>query len=269
MIKINGYVVKPTIFPDQTSQVWNLPEWLFKDQPGSDSVVWYFEKEREIIDLLSLRKLFPKSFILHIPYLPYARQDKGIHNTSTFNLRVFADLINSLHCHRVTSVDVHNPELTKELICNFVNIEATYPQRRAAEEFKPDYYVFPDKGASKRYPSLSCHDQVTFEKKRDQITGAILSHEIDEHRTSSVFTNTHHGTAGKDNKRFLIVDDLCDRGSTFISIAKKLRETCKDPAVGLFVTHGLFSGGRGLLTDVGIKLYTTNSLLRNKDDFEV
>lgn len=41
MIKLNGYEVKPTIFPDGTSQVWKLPEMSILN--SVNVITWEFE----------------------------------------------------------------------------------------------------------------------------------------------------------------------------------------------------------------------------------
>ncbi len=60
------HILKPTIFPDKTSQVWQLPEELINC--GDVSVTWNFEEEREIIDLISLSNLV-NIFIIIIIYI--------------------------------------------------------------------------------------------------------------------------------------------------------------------------------------------------------
>lgn len=59
MIKVNGFVIKPTIFPDGTSQVWKLPEGLLSN--NYVAITWYFEAERELLDVFSIRALFPSA----------------------------------------------------------------------------------------------------------------------------------------------------------------------------------------------------------------
>jgi hypothetical protein len=49
------HVVVPTIFPDKTSQVWNLPEEIINCT--DIQIIWNFEAEREIIDLYSIKAL--------------------------------------------------------------------------------------------------------------------------------------------------------------------------------------------------------------------
>lgn len=278
MIKIQTQIVEhvltPTFFPDGTSQVWKLPDNVLSST--SLNVVWNFEAEREIIDLLSLRRLFPYpecQMSLHVPFMPYSRQDKWVGNNTTFNLAVIADLINSMNFMEVTSVDVHNPLETAKLIKNFKNIEATPIHRELIAKMEPNFLVFPDLGAQQRYyksefanvPRVICY------KTRDQSNGQITDHTMSYRDTRG---ETIHGVNmkqfAKAGDKFLIIDDICDGGATFIGIANKLRSQVDGIKIYLFVTHGIFSKGRDVLMANGIKqVYTTNSLLKNEDGYEV
>jgi ribose-phosphate pyrophosphokinase len=259
----HNFILQPTIFPDGTSQVWKLPQDIL--QCSSVSIDWRFESEREIIDLLSLRKLIKHQNVsLHVPYLPYARQDKDVTNESTFNLVVFADLINSMNFTTVSSVDAHNAKRTAKLIKRFINIPASDFHSDVIESSEPDFIVFPDKGAADRYhDSGTAHiPKVVCDKTRNQLTGAITGHEIVE---GNPFNRTDLF-----NTKFLIIDDLCDGGATFVSVAKLLKSANTPVYVDLCVTHGLFSKGRDHLLANGIdKLYTTNSLTKNEDGYKV
>jgi ribose-phosphate pyrophosphokinase len=268
-----SHILKPTIFPDGTSQVWKLPDEILESKELD--VTWNFEAERELIDLLSFRQLVPNRIIdLHIPFLPYARQDKWVSNTATFNLVILADIINSLHCREVTAVDVHNPEVTTYMVNNFRNVEVTELHKLLIAETNPDYLVFPDMGALERYafggttklPRLICH------KERNPLTGDITGHTMTYRDTNTDVTILHvnMATIAKPGQRFLIVDDLCDGGATFISIANKIKGQIPDVVIDLFVTHGIFSKGKEHLLTSGINnIYTTNSLLKNADGYQV
>jgi ribose-phosphate pyrophosphokinase len=278
MIKITtesgiSFELKPTIFPDGTSQVWKLPEWIFEFKELD--ITWNFENEREVLDLLSLRELLSEQdWSLHIPYLPYARQDKEITNNSTFNLFMFAKLINSLDCNEVTVVDVHNPQTTALAINNFKNIEVTALHQLIIAETKPDYLVFPDLGAKERYHigELSKLPRLIGYKERDQLTGNITGHTLsyrDPHMDMTI-QYANMATIAKPGQRFLIIDDLCDGGATFISVASKIRSQVPGVIIDLYVTHGVFSKGREHLLTNGINnIYTTNSLLKNGDGYQV
>lgn len=262
MISLNGIEIKPTIFPDGTSQVWKLNPALLEQTRYV--VDWRFESEREIIDLLSLRELFYEvhggwwDWDLFVPYLPYARQDKDVSNESTFNLHVFAELIDWLQFNRIISVDVHNDKVCKNLIADFYNQSVDAFHLDAIEKCEATCLVFPDKGAKDRYDILRYKglDSITFKKVRDPLTGFISGHELDQGE-SSIAPNV---------KSFLMLDDLVDGGATFVSVAKFLKKLNPDAKIALFATHGIFSKGLEPLHEAGIKqIFTTNSLPRNNN----
>jgi ribose-phosphate pyrophosphokinase len=248
------HTVTPTIFPDGTSQVWKLPEWALEKQVH---VTWNFEQEREIIDLLSLSKLVSFT-VINIPYLPYARQDKDVFNTNTFNLFTLRDLLWLIDEDvKVRSFDVHNPKMTETIFFGqFQNQDVRSFHKHVYQTVQPTYLVFPDKGAAERYLYLKKNPHIIFEKVRDQATGQILSLKmLGEFKFKPL-------------DKFLIVDDLCDYGGTFCGVSEYLHDTIgKDITVDLCVTHGLFSGGKEILYKKGInKIFTTNSLLRNNGE---
>lgn len=269
MITINGHHFESTKFPDKTSQVWKLPDRILEQK--IIQIVWRFSEEREIIDLYSLRYLLREDaqIHLHIPYLPYARQDKLVSNNATFNLCVFAELINALKCSEVTAVDVHNPSLTGEFIRNFRNESVKQIHEDLITRLRAEYVVYPDYGAYKRYKCYYPCISVVFKKARNQETGEIIGHAVDYAITSKEFdpTNTEKY---KPNCKFLIIDDICDGGATFLSVAKALNSTyAGSHSISLFTTHGLYSKGKEVLEKAGIQLFTTNSLPHNTDGYQV
>lgn len=260
----NGsHIVKPTIFSDKTSQVWKLPEEILSSKEFQ--IIWHFEEEREIIDLYSLNALLPtKALIkLHMPYLPYGRQDKGIGNDKTFNLSVLAHMINELKFDLVTTIDAHNPVAFYQWFRNSINAPPTNAIYDVIKQFNPTFFVYPDKGALNRYKEsffnvTQPNTHIYFEKVRDQLTGNITG------------LTMHTDTLFYKRDRLLIVDDICDGGATFIGVAKELRKVVPDVKIALYVTHGIFSRGRQHLLDNGIdEIYTTNSILSNTEGYKV
>lgn len=113
--------------------------------------------------------------------------------------------------------------------------------------------VSPDAGALKKTYDVAKEFGITniiiANKHRDIATGKIVSTEVPvkpEHR-------------GKD---FVIVDDICDGGRTFIEIAKQIKESLKEDCgkIYLVVTHGIFSAGLKELGTYFDRIYTTNSI---------
>ncbi len=245
MIKINDYVVVPTIFPDKTSQVWKLPEEMLHQDIVH--IKWEFENEAEFIHLVQLRYLFKHAQIvtLYMPYLPYARQDKEIANDKTFALIPFLYLLKGLQFKTIGMFDAHNFSMVESILDNAINIEPEIEINDVVKLTKANVVLFPDKGAYNRYNDL-IHDPniciVVAEKVRDQLTGEILKTEL----TSPVYKTD----------RVLIVDDLCDGGATFIKLMPLIKQASE---VSLYVSHGIFSKGVQVLKDAGIaRIFTKN-----------
>lgn len=260
---MQSYVLTPTIFPDNTSQIWKIPEGILG---SSVYIVWNFENEREIIDLYSFVKLLRAharniKMCLSIPYLPYARQDKPPGIDNTFNLYVFAELINNLKFNIVRAVDVHNPDLTKNLINNFYNITYNEYLPLILKDKDFDFIVFPDEGAHMRYFEetvyFSPEQVLTGSKTRDSSNGDIVEYKLNI-------------DALPDHCKILIRDDICDGGATFVKLSHEIHKLSPTTEISLYVTHGIFSKGKKLLHEAGIsKIYTTNSLLKNTEGFKV
>ena len=236
MIKLNGHIITPTIFPDKTSQVWKLPKNLI--HITRNVIRWEFENEAEFIHLVQLKTLISKTFfaaysVLELPYLPYARQDKAITNESTFAFLPFCKLLNTLDFDEVQVFDPHNNELAMDSIDGCVvampNISKIV---KAAGNAIP---VYPDAGASRRYVAMN--KAIYCEKVREPLTGAIVGVKVN----------------GKIKKQsYVIIDDICDGGRTFIEVAKVLyQKGAKE--VHLYVSHGIFSKGLEPLREAGIK----------------
>lgn len=257
------HIIKPTIFPDNTSQVWQLPEEILKDNM-SYVIDWRFEEEREFFDLMNLVALLKQRTYfstqhLHVPYLPYARQDKYTSNTTTFALNPFLHMLSMLRLNSITMVDVHNEDAVINVLymCSrsiwktptkVINLSVEHIHKKLIEDIKPDLIVFPDEGASRRYANVHTPPKACCKKTRDQETGNITGHELLGEVNLQPTSNV------------LLIDDLCDGGATFISVAKALRAIEPNIKIHLFTTHGIYSKGRRHLFANGIDyVYCTNS----------
>src|SRR6478736_5861220 len=165
MIKLNGFEIKPTMFPDKTSQVWKIDQnWWGK----FNLIEWDFEHEGEIVHVAQLKDLLAElddtcQISLHMSYLPYARQDKKVANDATFALFTFAKMINAMGFHSVSMLDPHS-DLANKIIKRSTArspMDHILPAVVATESIM----CFPDAGALSRYGSLVPQmNQVHFEK---------------------------------------------------------------------------------------------------------
>lgn len=243
MLKLNNHKIEPTIFPDKTSQVWKIDSSAVL--PDENIIEWEFEHEGEIMHLAQLVLLIDihfnlgrfKNIGLHIPYLPYGRQDKHISNNTTFALQSFVHFINSLNFSFVKIIDPHSWPIG---INGAIKVPPTAMIQDAINACLPNdlAVAYPDAGAAKRYDVTG--QIIVADKIRDPQTGKITSMSI------------IHANCDIKGKTILIVDDICDGGATFITLAHLL-DFHGAKEVNLFTTHGIYSKGLGILRDAGIK----------------
>jgi ribose-phosphate pyrophosphokinase len=183
----------------------------------------------DIISLLLatdvLKRAGAKSIGLNLIYLPYARQDKVFEKGEALSLRVMCDIINSQRYSHVIVNNVHS-DVALALIDN-VHHAVDFP-----EIAEPDSTVIvsPDAGSLKKVMKFAKENNLDFVR-------------ADKSRPSSgsewecTVYSDHIG-----DKNFLIIDDICDGGRTFIELGKKLK-LLTNGRVDLFITHGIFSNG--------------------------
>lgn len=202
----------------------------------------------------ALRHYYPYAeYCLELPYLPYARQDRRCNPGEAAGAKVFAAQINALGCKSVVITDPHS-----EVIAQLINGAQVADQCKVFGHLNfADYIIVaPDLGALKKAEKFASYvgarGVIAFHKVRDMATGEITSHKMIN--TSGV------NLVAQD--KFLVLDDICDGGRTFVGVAEQLRETLPSPIrLELAITHGIFSYGQEVVTDVYDKVYTTNSFI--------
>lgn len=233
--------INPTIFPDKTSQIWNIEGFDNISSEDKVFIIWIFEHEAEyiwLLQLIDLLKIKLSRLKLVIPYMPYARQDKMVNNNLCFSLTTFMKVLtgaigwnSGLYVLDIHSLGFHNVNY------DLINTIPFDKIKSVINEKKINVVLYPDEGAFIRYNCCSSFLGSHCIKERDQQTGRIISLQIP--------------AADFKNKRVLIVDDICDGGATFIEIARQLKEK-QVASIDLYVTHGIFSKGKQILLDAGI-----------------
>jgi len=193
----------------------------------------------DAIDRWFLDKFYSKPVRknLHLPYMPYARQDRVCAPGEALALKVAANFINSLKFDEVHISDPHSDVtvalLDRVLVQDLISI---FKDRMPATAFMGGtVLIAPDAGASKKVFKLAQYQNVRMvqaEKVRNPLNGEI--------------TGTVVHSNGLGASPVLVVDDICDGGRTFIELAKPLSEITTGK-LSLYVTHGIFSKG---LTDL-------------------
>lgn len=231
------------------------------------------------VDALKRNHAWPRHPSLVIPYIPYARQDRVCDVGESHSLKFVADYINRLGFKQIEAWDTHSSvcEAVFDNLCNFpaeeviTPIGAPNPMESYFKRYREKLVIVaPDAGAEKRARSFAKHFQIerviTCSKNRNPRTGEI----------NGVTVHPEAGLGYVDPyARYLIVDDICDGGRTFIEVGKEIADIIHfnhhaeshrvDGTVDLFVTHGIFSKGIDALSPYINTVFTTNSLLLRAD----
>lgn len=229
----------------------------------------------------SLRELEVKEIHLYTPYIMGARSDRKFEEGGGNNYLkdVICPIINSLNFKTVTCIDPHSDVLEaciKGFRKNpepnvFVNLtDFLFHDKYGREwckggdnDISNDFVlVSPDAGASKKIYKVAERigykgDIITCSKDRNtdgKLTKTIVPVTGEQH-------NMLHKGPYKD---FIIIDDICDGGATFINIAKEIKQYFHESGktqskIYLIVTHGIFSKGLKELSKYFDGIYSTNS----------
>ena len=215
----------------------------------------------------ALKEMGARNIFLYVPYFLGARSDRKFKEGGVNYLKkVICPIINSQGFYKVITLDPHSDVLEACLdnfqkSDNFSLVEKALSDIDNKEGAKNRIVlVSPDGGALKKIFDVSKKFQipniVTAMKHRDIQTGKITHTEVPDLSSYS-----------KDHK-FVIVDDICDGGRTFIELAKVIRSQNKDSEIYLIVTHGVFSNGLYELSQELSKIYCTNSYMDCEVEYE-
>jgi ribose-phosphate pyrophosphokinase len=228
--------------------------------PYRTTITAHLHSSDDIMELLlvtnALRKLNSIMKIeLICPYLPYARQDRVCSPGEAFSLEVMAQIINSQNYVSVIFCDVHS-QTSLDLIHHSANEEFVVDYSLLYEMIGGQYryIVAPDKGALERAKNFASYfdivDILYAEKVRNPENGEILRTEVPNIQ--------------KIDGVFIMIDDICDGGRTFIELAKVLRPYT-DEKIILVVTHGIFSKGFDVFKGLIDEIYVANLVNCNYD----
>lgn len=195
---------------------------------------------------------------LDMPYVPYARQDRVCSPGESHQLKVTAQMINGLGFDTVTSVDPHS-SVSEAVFDRFYTIDQIAVFSKIKTNWSDVYIVAPDQGATKKAEAfakaVNAAGVITCAKVREMSTGRILGLKVLDEI--------------KEGANYLVLDDLCDGGRTFIEVAKCLTLRNEIGRLELAVTHGLFSKGVGVVKDFYDEIYTTDSVISDKNGAKV
>jgi ribose-phosphate pyrophosphokinase len=181
---------------------------------------------------------------LILPYIPGARQDR-VNPTGDIlhTLRTVGGMINQCNFKQVICADPHS-----KAVYGYINNLVEYPLVDIYAHLWKGYdaVIAPDKGGRGRASIAAgvLDKPVVFANKvRDVTNGHLTGFAVDVE-------------AGK---HYLVVDDICDGGGTFLGLGEKITE--QDAFADLYVTHGIFSKGIYDLNKMYRNVYTTDTFI--------
>lgn len=222
-----------------------------------------------LADALAYRGKRVKRLVL--PFVPAARQDRlNDSGDFLFTLKSMAEMINARGFEDVVMLDPHSmvaPALINNArVVSIVDIMRPDPTKPHSTQYAGwDGVIAPDAGAAKRAFDVAQFLGVPFyqgEKHRDVATGKLSGFNVDLPYSSAQFPIN--------NRRFLVVDDICDGGGTFNGLARSVFDHEDDSiTLDLWVTHGVFSQGTDKLLDNYENIFTTDSTIFDKGNASV
>jgi ribose-phosphate pyrophosphokinase len=210
----------------------------------------------------ALRNMAVSTVSLYVPYFMGARSDRKFSEGSVNYLKqVICPIINAQKFNAVLVLDPHS-DVLEACLDNYEKLDNHTVVKHALTDIDNKngaqeriVLVSPDAGAYKKIfdvaQKFDITNVVTAMKHRDIKTGKITHTEIPD--------ITKYG----EDHKFVIVDDICDGGRTFIELAKEIRKHNTISDIYLIVTHGIFSAGFEELGKHFTKIYTTNSVSNN------
>lgn len=126
-----------------------------------------------------------------------------------------------------TEIGMNTGKYDNLLVSNRVEIN------QVTNLFPQSVIIFPDEGAYKRYEYLlktSKHRKYLIADKKRDDNGKIVDYVL-------------HGLFNEDDD-YVVIDDICDGGATFLILGKTLKERGHRGKLNLQVTHGLFTKGK-------------------------
>lgn len=257
---------KVSQFPDgqQTIDIETPVNFLQGEDVRIDARIETFRDLEVIIAAnQALREMAVSTVSLYVPYFMGARSDRKFREGGVNYLKhVICPVINSQKFNSVVVLDPHS-DVLEACLDNYDKVNNFGLVKHSLEDIDNRngannriVLVSPDGGALKKIYDVAEHFKipniVTAMKHRDIQTGKITHTEVP--------VLEHHN-----DYKYVIVDDICDGGRTFIELAKTIHLQRPTADIYLIVTHGIFSAGLDELDKYFTKIYTTNSVKDIKD----
>ncbi|NQX84658.1 MAG: ribose-phosphate pyrophosphokinase [Flavobacteriaceae bacterium] len=207
----------------------------------------------------ALKRLSVEKINVFIPYFPAARQDRVMRKGEPLSVKVYAEILNNMGLNRISIYDPHS-DVTPALLnkCSVIS-NHNFIKSVLQDIDEEVILISPDGGALKKIYQLSKRlggiTVVECSKSRDVKTGKLSGFQV--------YASDLQG------RSCVVVDDICDGGSTFMGLAKELKAK-NAGKLYLAVSHGIFSKGFDKLQIYYDHIYCTDAFrsIENTEQFK-
>ena len=216
-----------------------------------------------VVDLIllndAIKQIDPRiTTFLNFDYLPYGRQDRVCAPGESNSLKLFMDILCKAY-DSVSIMDTHNakfpyPENVVLLKPDYLkDFRPIFNSEMSLSNFNKERtaIVQVDAGARDRCVKaaevLRIDNIIVFSKQR---TDGRITHKCE---SDSLMFNP------KKIDTFIVIDDICDGGGTFLSVASELQKINPSAYMVLVVTHGIFSAGFDRLREYYKEIFVHNN----------
>lgn len=194
--------------------------------------------------LLSVLERLRIKYHVFVTYLIGQRNDRIMDYGGALNLEIVLKMLfQDVNSSDFTLCEVHNPNANFGFEFNHKLLIT-----KLVKDFSDSILVFPDKGARERYKNLFSNQTIL---ECDKVRGVGLEYE------PLLIINVP--TITLPNKDFVVIDDLCDGGRTFIELAKELRKKYPNRKKTLIVPHAVNLNGLKYVSEHYDKIIITDS----------
>lgn len=262
-----------TRFPDGQQQVTLKPDFFLnniEEVTLKARLNNWLDLELICCMVASLREVNPDCKIhLFAPYIVGSRSDRKFEDGGNNYLRdVLCPVLNSLNLNSITTLDPHSDVLEACLkrfrkVNNLNLVEHALNRIFGLFTKQTLVLIAPDAGASKKIYNVS--------KKTAYVNDVVIC--TKDRNLDGEIIHTNVPLEDNDLHTFVIIDDICDGGRTFINIAENIKrqyaglEKISPIKIYLIVTHGIFSKGTEELAKYFDGIYCTNSYSDITDNF--
>lgn len=255
--KENKDALKVTQFPTGEPNIEIDFNWLLSKTMVRLNVIFPYnpivlEVMYTVLDVLKNNNI---SVYLELPYMPYARADRGIQRTNSVRIEMvqkfldriidnYGSIITKIYTYSIHCEELYHLTLKdkyKDILVNFEDIFEDF------DFSKYDYLIFPDKGMSNRYTRNYLLHSEDYGIKLKNI--AVFKKERTDDGVKLIISKSAgmcNDIKSLKDKKCIIVDDIIDGGATIEELAKEL-SMCKE--LDVYTVHGIFSSPKGMKLD--------------------